>query len=168
MTDIPDCDHMLIVQDDVQIAENFVSALQDIAVAKPDDPVCLFLAYLPRDASAEAAKAMKQGRRFVRLNWRTFLPIVAVLWPRPKLVEFAEWAESNPHLPGQRAPRSDDAMGGMWKMRTRQTVWACVPSIVEHPDIEESTIGRRAQAGRDRGRIAAFFAQDAGAFNWTF
>jgi len=167
MTDIPRCKHLLIVQDDVQIADNFVPALHDIARTKPDDPVCLFLAKLPRDVSHEAAKAMKYGQRYVRVNWRSFLPIVAILWPTVKLREFRDWALANPGLPGQRIPRSDDAMGGRWKMVNRQTVWATVPSIVEHPDIEPSTIGTRASAGRDRGRVAWLFARDAMRYDWT-
>jgi hypothetical protein len=167
MADLPDCSHMVILQDDVLLAGNFAIGVRQIADAQPNDPVCLFLSRLPRDVSAQADRAYKQNRRYVRVNWRSFLPIVAVLWPRAKLVEFREWAESNPGLPGQREPRSDDAMGGRWKMLTRQTVWATVPSIVQHPDQEPSTIGRTAQWGRDKGRVAHLFTDDAAAFDWS-
>lgn len=95
------------------------------------------------------------------------MPVVAVLWPIDKLVEFAAWSEENPWLPAQREPRSDDAMAGRWKMVTRQTVWASVPSIVQHPDEEPSTIGRTAQWGKDRGRVAALLADDASDYDWT-
>lgn len=167
LTGPPECSHLLILQDDVTVARNFAPAVETIAWANPDTPVCLFLARLPRDASAQAAKAMKQGRRYVNLNWRSFLPVVAVLWPRHKAVEFLEWAERNPQLPGQREPRSDDAVGGRWKMITRQTVRACVPSIVEHPDMVASTIGRTAQWGKDAGRVAFLLAADAAEFDWS-
>jgi hypothetical protein len=167
MADPPDCSHLLIVQDDAIPAVNFPVACEQIAAAKPEHPVCLFLARLPRDASAKAARAMKMNVRYVELSWRCFLPVVAVLWPLEKLVEFAEWADENPGLPGQREPRSDDAMGGRWKMVTRQTVYACVPSIVQHPDETPSTIGIRAQWGRDRGRTAEFFADDALDYDWS-
>lgn len=110
---------------------------------------------------------MKMGRRYVQLSHRSFMPIVAVLWPREKLLEFAEWAEENPGLPGQREPRSDDAMAGRWKMMNRQTVLACVPSIVEHPDEVPSTIGKMAHWGKDKGRVAAFIADDALDFDWS-
>ena len=152
----------------MQLAHNFVDAVGQIAEVNAHVPVCLFLARLPRDASAQAARAMKQNRRYVTVSWRTFLPIVAVLWPVEKALEFREWADATPHLPGTRGePRSDDAMAGRWKMVTRQTVLACVPSIVEHPDCEPSTIGRRAQWGQDANRVAAFLAEDAADYDWS-
>jgi hypothetical protein len=165
ITDPPKCSHLLIVQDDATLAANFVPAVKQIAKAKPDAPVCLFLARLPRDASHQADKALHQNRRYVNIALRSFLPIVAVLWPREKLLEFAEWAEQNPRI-GPGVTRSDDAMAGRWKLVTRQTVYATVPSIVQHPDVEPSTIGRTAQWGRDRGRVAAHFTDDASVFDW--
>lgn len=168
MENLPACSHMLIVQDDAELAANFAAGVRQIAHAQPDVPVCLFLARLPRDASARAQRAFRQNVRYVPLSVRGFLPVVAVLWPRAKLIEFRAWTQENPHLPGVGAgqPRSDDAMGGRWKMYERQRVLACVPSIVQHPDVEPSTIGRRAQMGRDRGRVAELFTDDALAYDW--
>jgi hypothetical protein len=51
-------------------------------------------------------------------------------------------------------------------MVTRQTVLATVPSIVEHSDEVESTIGLRAQWG-GTARVAAFLADDARNFDWS-
>lgn len=165
---MPACSHLLIIQDDTVPAPNFAKALRGIAKANPDTPVCLFLSRLPRDASHEAEKAMKQNRRYIQLSWRSFLPIVAVLWPREKAIEFRDWTEANGTLPGIRGePRSDDAVAGRWKMATRQTIRACVPSIVEHPDQVVSTIGRRAAWGVDKGRVAALLADDAAAYEWN-
>lgn len=167
LADIPDCSHLLVVQDDTVPCENFAQAAQAVAAAQPDHPVCLYLSRLPRDASSRAEKAMKMNRRYIQLSWRSFLPIVAVLWPRAKAAEFAEWADQHPQLPGQREPRSDDAMAGMWKMRERQTVLATVPSLVEHPDREPSIIGKRAAWGKDKGRCALLLAEDGLAFDWS-
>ncbi len=163
------CSHLLIVQDDAYPCENFGPALRQVAEAHPTHPVCLFLARLPREASAKAEQVMKRNRtqRYVQLSWRNFMPVVAVLWPRPKAVEFLEWAESNPHLPGQPEPRSDDAMAGVWKMRERQTVYATVPSLVEHPDMEPSLIGKRAAWGKDKNRCAVFFCDDGLEYDWS-
>lgn len=167
LRDIPSyATHVLVVQDDSQPCHNFVPALEQIAAANPDTPVCLFLAYLPHDAAAKAAQAMKNGQRYVNLSWRSFLPVVAVLWPHHKAAEFLAWADAHPQLPGQREPRSDDAMAGRWKMVNRETVKACVPSLVEHPDMEPSLIGRRASWGKDRGRRALLLADDAMAYDW--
>ncbi len=99
---------------------------------------------------------------------RSFLPIVAVLWPREKAEEFLKWTQDGALLPGVRGePRSDDAVAGRWKMVTRQTVYACVPSIIEHPDTAESTIGKRSRNSRAAARVAAFIAEDAGAYDWS-
>ena len=168
MESLPRCKHILILQDDVVLARNFAAGLEQIARAKPDVPVCLFLARLPRDASARAQRAFRQGRPFVEISLRSFMPVVAVLWPRDKLIEFREWAKENPKFPGVGAgePRSDDAMAGRWKMIERQRTVACVPSIVEHPDTEPSTIGRRPMWGRDKGRVAELFAVDALEHDW--
>jgi hypothetical protein len=163
----PQTTHLLIVQDDSLPVPGFVSAVHQIAEANPDTPVCLFLARLPRDASAQAARAIKQNRRYVQLGLRSFMPVVAVLWPTYKAAEFLAWADENPTLPGQREPRSDDAMGGVWKIRTRQVVKACVPSIVEHPDTTPSLIGKRAAWGVDKGRVAFLLAEDATAYDWS-
>jgi hypothetical protein len=167
MADLPPCSHMLIVQDDVILASNLPAACRQIAGANPDRPVCLFLSRLPRDTAKKAAAAMKHGQRYVTVNQRSFLPIVGVLWPRAKLVEFAEWAEANPHLPGQREPRSDDGMAGRWKMVTRQHILACVPSIVEHPDVEASTVGLQPHWGKNNARVAALFTDDAARYDWS-
>jgi hypothetical protein len=169
LSDIPDAyKHLLIIQDDTKPSLKFAKALRQIARANPDVPVCLFLASIPRDASLAAQKAMRENRRYIELSWRSFLPIVAVLWPRDKAREFLQWTEDNKALPGVRGePRSDDAVGGRWKMVTRQTIRACVPSIVEHPDEVESTIGKKPSWGTSRNRTAFLLAEDAGAFDWS-
>jgi hypothetical protein len=164
MTDPPDCDHLLIIQDDGVPMTGMADVLGEVA---RDVPVCLFLARFPRDTKPRVEQAMKMGRRYIRLSQRSFMPVVAVLWPMPKLVEFREWVKDNPHLPGQREPRSDDAVAGRWKMITRQEVLVTVPSLVDHPDMEPSTIGKTAMWGRDAGRCAQFLAGDAREYDWS-
>ncbi len=159
----PDCTHLLIVQDDVLPCRNFAVAVEQIAAAKTSTPVCLFHGRLPNDSKPRPAAAIKMNRRYVTLSWRTFLPVVAVLWPIAKLEEFRLWAEDNPTLPGQREPRSDDAMGGRWKMRTRQTVLATVPSLVEHSLATPSVVGN----DRKGSRVAAFLAADGLDYDWS-
>jgi hypothetical protein len=165
MKNLPRTSHILIVQDDVRIARNFAPAVKAIARANPDTPVCLFLAQMPRDAAKRAQKAQLHNTRYIDLPFNSFLPIVAVLWPRTKLVEFAEWAAEARGLPGQANPRSDDAVGGMWKRRTKQRIRVAVPSIVDHPDEEPSTIGKKTQWG-GKPRSAVLFSEDATRYDW--
>jgi hypothetical protein len=167
MSDLPDKGHVVIIQDDAQPVPGFASGVTQIGQTHPDTPVCLYLARFPRDTKPRVDQAMKMGRRYIRLSQRSFMPIVAVLWPVAKLREFEEWGNENPHLPGQREPRSDDAMAGRWKMITRQEVLVTVPSLVEHPDQVPSTIGRSAMWGKDRGRCAQFLADDARDYDWS-
>lgn len=163
----PRCSHLLIVQDDARPVPGFAPAVKSIAKAQPETPVCLFLGRLPRDASAKAERAQKTNVRYIELSRRSFLPVVAVLWPRHKLVEFHEWALKNPYLFGRVDTRSDDAMAGRWKLVTRQRVLCAVPSIVEHPDDSPSTVGRTQQWGKARARSAALLASDATIVDWS-
>lgn len=161
--------HLLVIQDDTVPADNFAAALRQIAAKQPTHPVCLFLGRLPRDASTKAERALKMNRRYVGLSWRSFLPVVATLWPLERVLNFRDWADLNTRLPGTGAtePRSDDAMAGRWKMINRANVLACVPSIVQHPDQVPSTIGRTAAWGRDKSRIACLYTDDATRYDWS-
>lgn len=141
-------------------------ALQLIA-ERVAEPVVLFLARLPRDASVLALRAERYGHRYITMPRRGFLPVVAVLWPVEKAREFLAWADENPRMPAIGEPRSDDAMAGYWKIRTKQTIRATVPSIVDHPDCVPSTIGRRASWGKDVNRCAFLLAEDAMAYDWS-
>ena len=165
LTDLPaGPSHFLVIQDDAIPCRNFAPALEEIAAAN-DVPVCLFLARLPRRTSTDATKALKANRRYVTLFIRDFVPVVAVLWPRAKAQEFMAWAQ-NAKLPGQPNPRSDDAVVGRWMMTTRQEIRATCPSLVEHPDMEASVIGRQPAWGKDPGRVALHLAEDALAYDW--
>jgi hypothetical protein len=158
--------HALVVQDDVTLCPNFVPAVEKIADANPNTPVCLFLARLPADAAARATRALKYGDRYVTFGLRSFVPVVALLWPSAKAEEFMEWVGSGVKLPGESNPRSDDAVVGRWMATTRQEIKATVPSLVEHPDLEPSLIGRRRAWGQDKGRVALHLAEDGLAYDW--
>lgn len=140
-------------------------AVEQIAASNPEIPVCLFLARLPRRTSQKATLALKHGQRYSPVFWRDFVPVVAVLWPVHKAREFMAWAE-NASLPGNPNPRSDDAVVGRWMAMTRQEIRVTCPSIVEHPDMEPSLIGRKPAWGRDSGRVALHLAQDALDYQW--
>ena len=137
LKNIPDCSHLLIVQDDAQPCDNFVPALCKVAERNTDVPVCLFLGGLPSSTARTAGHAMTKDRRYVPLLNSTFVPLVAVLWPRQKAVEFLAWSRS------AKTTRADDGNAGKWMRRTKQPFLCTVPSLVEHNDYVPSVKGGR-------------------------
>ena len=112
--------------------------------------------------------AMKKRQVYLDCQLRSndFLPVVAILWPTSKAQEFLTWTEANPHKLGHKDPRSDDSVGGRWASLTKQDIRFTLPSLVEHPDLEPSLIGRKAAWGKDSGRVAMAFAEDGLAYEW--
>lgn len=160
---------MLVLQEDVVVCKNFVTALRRVVKSKPDDPVSFFLARLPGYAGGQVYRAAKRGDRYIRAYaGDKFFPALAIVWPVDRAREFLEWTESGVPLPGYPGEaRSDDAVFGQWIKRMQATAWYTVPSLVEHPDEVESVIGRRAQWGKGRNRVARLFCDgDPLAYEW--
>jgi len=163
LEDLPTSTHLLIVQDDAVLCRNFAPAVQQIAQANPEVPVCLFLAKHPRHTSRNALKAAEAGERYVDLWFRDFCPVVAMLWPTYKAREFSEWAQSA-KLPGQPHPRSDDAVVGRWMIMTRTRIRATVPSIVDHRATIPSVKGTPSASS---GFTAQWFCEDGLEYDWS-
>jgi hypothetical protein len=160
--------HLLVLQEDVKVSRNLPPAVEKIATTFPDDPVCLFISWLPRNVSAQCTKDLAQGKRYTLIQpGSRFAPVIAVLWPVHRAASFLEWAKTA-SLPGIRGEcRSDDAAFGHWIASTQARVWVTNPSLVEHPDKVDSLIGRRAMWGMDKGRVALRFHEgDALDFDW--
>jgi hypothetical protein len=150
-----------VLQDDTVVCRNFDRAVQMIAATHVDTVVCLFVAGASIQTARAMRSAMMSGKPYVPLHFREWLPVVAVLWPKHQAEHLLLWA-ATAKLPGMPRPvRSDDAVCGLWMRENRRLVVATVPSLVEHPDDVESTVGRRAMAGADRGRVAAHYIGDA-------
>lgn len=158
--------HVILLQDDVRVCRNFPLAVKKIAEAKPDTPVALFLGGLPKQTAANALRAAKRGEHYVPIYFRDFVPVVAVLWPKAKAVEFLEWSKTA-KLPGQPNPRSDDAVVGRWMLTTKQLVLATIPSLVQHPDESSIIHPKRAKSGLDKGRVALMFEDDPSGIDWS-
>lgn len=160
LEDLPDTSHLAILQDDTVACRNLLPALERIAQARPDNVVCLFLGGQPLRTARNATLAIGRRQSYVPVWFRDFVPVVAVLWPTPLAASFLEWSKTAV-LPGMpRDPKSDDAIAGTWMRLAKQTVLCTVPSLVQHPDDVESTIGRRAMSGADRGRVAMHWIGD--------
>lgn len=148
--------HLCVLQDDVRLCHNFMAACGKLVETRPDDVISLFVGGLPNKTRKDYLEALKAGRHFSPVYFRDIHHCVAVIWPQRKAEQFLEWTEKN-KIPGPQPPRSDDAVFGAWARRTRQTVWATVPSLVEHPDDVPSTVHLRARSGADKGRVAISF-----------
>ncbi len=153
---------VLVIQDDATVCANFTLAVRQIAVANPEKPVVLFVPGSARWIKKQFLEAVLAKRPYIDMHPSSFMPVVAVLWPRHKAEEFLAWCETA-KIPGIRTPwRSDDAVAGAWMRLTRQTVRVTVPSIVEHLDNVECVKGKshRPAFGRDKGRVAMHYIGD--------
>lgn len=165
LTGLPDCSHVLVIQDDAIPVTGFAETLPLIATANPDRPVCLWMSAVPSNAAARARRAA--GRKtYIPLGPAPFVPLVAVLWPRRAAVEFMEWTETAAGL-----TRADDGNVARWvKQMPRQSkpeFMVAVPSIVEHDDFTPSVKGGRKEShGRSSGRLALLLASDARDHDW--
>lgn len=167
LSDLPDCSHVLIVQDDALPVPNFAQAVLTIAETQPSKPVCLFLSGLPSSAAIQARQTLardhKYPRRYILLGPSNILPLVCTLWPRHLAEDFLAWSETS-----NRITRADDGNAARWMLTRGQEVLCTVPSICEHNDWTESVKGGQpARWGGDAGRVAVLLADDAASYDWS-
>ncbi len=148
--------HLLVLQDDVLPCRHLLPVCARVARGVP---VCLFLGGAPVRTAVEASRAHRRGERFVSVHAESYVPVVAVLWPVEVAERCLQWTMVN-RLPGDPRPRSDDAVIGRWARIEREEIVATVPSLVQHPDVEPSLIGRKARAGRSPWRVAHLWIGD--------
>jgi hypothetical protein len=166
LSDIPECSHLLIIQDDALPCVNFPVALESVAERFPSTPVCLFLGAAPASAAGRARRAHMRKERYVHLGPASFVPLVAVLWPREKAEAFLEWSQT-----AKKITRSDDGNASRWVRSTNEVFMVSVPSLVEHNDFVPSVKGgpgqaRRHKPGKESWRSAALLAEDGAAYKW--
>ena len=161
LSDLPRCTHVLVIQDDAVVCQNFAGAVDTISFSNKDVPVCLFLGAYPASTATRARRAMQAKRRYVHLGPTTFVPLVACLWPKAKAEEFLEWGLHN------KTTRADDGNAARWARQTRQEVRVTVPSLVQHNDYVPSVKGgRQHKPGAESWRRAVFLAEDGLAYEW--
>lgn len=159
--------HRLIVQDDVVPCDGFLDAVAAAVAARPGRLLSFFVGGHPVENARALFDACGRGEAWAELGNRRWCPVLALVWP----VEFVEPLLG--YVDAQRWPptfRSDDEIVGRWLRHAGKLALASVPSLVEHPDVEPSLLGKRALAGRDPGRCAACFIHpdyDARRIDWT-
>lgn len=154
--------HLVILQDDVVVCRNFAQAVERLVAVRPDDVLSLFVGGVARTGAMRMLEAAKAGRSWVPMYYvgsPEVAHVVSVVWPVALAAEFLAWTEVAKIPSYKGVPRSDDAVFGAWLRLTRRTCWACVPSLVEHPDDVPTLIHdrERARGGADRGRVAVMW-----------
>ena len=160
LSDLPECSHVAILQDDTRPVDGFPEALPRIAASNPEYPVLLFHSRTPAVAARIIKHAHLRKRIYTDFVAGDFMPVVAVLWPRQKAEEFLSWALEH-EKQRRRPPRSDDQMAGTWIKRTGQKVRVAVPSLVEHLGVPTTKGKANVESWR-----ALFLADDASAYEW--
>jgi hypothetical protein len=150
-----DATHRMVIQEDAQPCRDFEQVARRAVAARPDRVLVFFVGGLPREHSMAVHRACQLDQSWAELqHMRYWCPIVCTVWPVPMIQPFLEWVDQ------QGWPlsfRADDEIAGRWLRHTGQHALATVPSLVEHPDLVPSMIGKRARGGRDTSRVAACF-----------
>lgn len=153
--------HRVILQDDALPCAGFPSLLRGAVEAEPNSLVILCLCDRPTYLAQRASRAYADGRAWLRCDRYQWVPVIGLVWPVRLVWKALRWIDA------QNWPRefmADDEIVGRFAKANRETVVATVPSLVQHPDLCESLIGKRSRVG---GRRAAVFYDDPGAINWS-
>jgi hypothetical protein len=145
-------DRLLVLQDDVIVADGFTGHVG--ALVASYDMVALFLAGAPERSARRAREAHRRGDTYASMDARDWVPTVALAWAPVLAQRMVEWTD------GRGIPRfyeGDDNLVGAFVRHHGITVWATVPSVVQHPDVVRSLVGRRNRHGRNPLRTAAIW-----------
>lgn len=162
-----DATHRVIVQDDIVPCDGFLDVLPAAVASRPDRLLSFFVGGHPVEHARRVYAACDGGRPWAELDNLRWCPVLALAWPIEMIAPFLAWVDER-NFPA--AFRADDEIVGRWLRATKQIPLASVPSLVDHPDVVPSLIGRRALGGLDAGRIAACFIHpdcDARTIDWT-
>lgn len=153
-----DASHLLVIQDDARPCGHLVEVLPQIAAARPDDLVVLYVGGLPHDHVRQMSFAASKGDPFAVLYPGYYVPAVAVLWPAAAICPLVCWVEEQDYPPEFTA---DDEIIGRAADAVGVRVVATVPSLVQHPDMVDSLVRHRVhRAGADPARVASRFIGD--------
>lgn len=148
--------HRLVLQDDAWPCRDFHARAEAALAEHPDSLVCFFIPGAAGGGRNRVLRAALARERWAQIGAGGWVPVIAVGWPAALIEPFLEFSE----FPRNVANRSDDELLTRFVKANRLEVWATVPSLVEHPDIEESLIGRQNGAGKIRSRVAEMLEPD--------
>lgn len=152
--------HRVVLQDDVTVCRNFLPALDLVIAARPENPIVLFVGGQPRSMVERLQHACARDEMFADWPNDVWVAAVAVVWPAETIEPILSYVAA------QRWPvefSADDEILYRATSGCGIQVIATVPSLVQHPDMVESVVGRRRAAfGENPDRVAWCFADDAG------
>lgn len=152
----PEATHRLIVQDDARVCRDFVAGARLALEARPDAIVVFWQGGAPAVSARALHRAAAACQAWVRIPMRSWVPTVATAYPASVARELLDYGDRG----YSRTSTGDDGIVTEFRKATRVEAYATVPSLVEHPDVAASLVGRHARAGRDRGRVAACWIGD--------
>ncbi len=157
----------MILQDDIVPCTGFLDAARAAVAARPNRLLAFFVAGVPLTYARAVFESCARDWPWAVLTSGTWCPAIANVWPVEMVRSFLAYADTRP-FPAHFT--ADDEIIGRYLTHSGQTALASVPSLVEHPDVTASMVGRRALAGHDTGRIAACLIDDdcdARLIDWT-
>lgn len=157
-------EYTVVLQDDARVCPRFPEAVRAALGAAEGAPAALFVPRTALQGRKAFWQAQKEGRSWCALDWREWVPVVALAWPNELIPGFLEWADTRGY--GPQKWRADDAIVGEWARQTKTRVLATVPCLVEHPDAEPSITQPRRRGKPPRTALA--FAEDgATGIDWS-
>lgn len=147
--------HLLIVQDDALLCEDFAARAVTAVTARPDVLLALFVPGFPFMARRVERQRLL-GEAFADLPPAAFTPVVAMSYPRAHVEALLAYSDASRWPRATRMGTADDAIVAGYVRANRLSVVATVPSLVEHRDEIPSIAKPSHRQGRHRR--AAWFA----------
>jgi len=152
--------HVLVIQDDAVLADDFVAGATNALRARPADPVCFY------SARKEVPAAVAKGRPWVSFGGSSWLNAQAVALPADLAVAFVAWAAQHEAEQGARWGKSYDTRLAAFLVAHKRPMWVTAPSLVDHADVPSQMGHPRTTGGRPR-RAALFQAHDTRYIDWS-
>lgn len=150
-----DATHLLIVQDDALLCDDFARRALEAVTARPDALLALFTPGFPFMAR-RIEQQRRLGEAFAVLPPAAFTPLVAQIYPRAHVDGLLAYSDGSRWPRATRMGTADDAIVAGYVRANRLAVVATVPSLVEHMDEVPSIAKPSHRQGKHRR--AAWFA----------
>lgn len=164
-----EADHGLIIQDDALPCPDLIGALENAILAQPEAIIVLCVCGSAKVNCLRIAYAIEAGHSWVELDLWSWLPTVAVCYPKAALVAFDKWIDEKAKLPSTQI--TDDPVTARFAQAHPEfRVLSTVPNLVEHPDDNPSLLPDTTHwSGAAPERVSCCYVGDCDALqiDWT-